>query len=78
MTFERPAESRYIPSSRCKLADITVLALAIKDIEVADYHYQFYNALAAVVADNWAAGDSGAFLPHDPRGAERRSARRGG
>ncbi len=25
---------------------MTVLALGIKDIEVADYHYQFYNALA--------------------------------
>ena len=32
---------------------LTVLALGIKDIEVADYHYQFYNALAAVVADRW-------------------------
>src|SRR5262245_20709526 len=53
MMFERPAESRHIPSSRCALAGLTVLALAIKDIEVADYHYQFYNALAAVVADSW-------------------------
>ena len=33
--------------------DMTVLALGIKDIEVADYHYQFYNALAGVVADRW-------------------------
>ena len=32
---------------------MTVLALGIKDIEVADYHYQFYNALAAVVANHW-------------------------
>jgi hypothetical protein len=30
-----------------------VLALAVKDIEVADYHYQLYNALAALVADHW-------------------------
>ena len=30
---------------------MTMLALGIKDIEVADYHYQFYNALAGVVAD---------------------------
>ena len=53
--FERPAEARYIPSSRYTLPDLTVLALAIQEIEVADYHYQFYNALAAVVADNWKA-----------------------
>ena len=53
VTFERPAESRYIPSSRRKDAGVTVLAMSIKEIEVADYHYQFYNALAAVVADDW-------------------------
>jgi len=61
VTFERPAESRYIPSSRCKLPDLTVLALAIKDIEVADYHYQFYNVLSAVVADNWPAETQESF-----------------
>jgi hypothetical protein len=32
---------------------MTILAFGIKEIEVADYHYQFYNALAAVVADRW-------------------------
>jgi hypothetical protein len=53
VSFERPAESRFLPSSRGKLADMTVLALAVKETEVADYHYQFYNSLASVVADNW-------------------------
>ena len=53
VTFERPAEHRYIPSSRRELSDMTILALGIKEIEVADYHYQFYNALAALVADRW-------------------------
>jgi len=55
VTFERPPEHRYIPSSRRDLGDMTVLALGIKEIEVADYHYQFYNALAALVADRWSA-----------------------
>jgi len=50
-TFERPLESRHIPYSRIDLDGLTVLALGVKDIEVADYHYQFYSALAAVVAD---------------------------
>ncbi len=54
-TFERPLESRHIPSSRIDLEGMTVLALGVKDIEVADYHYQFYNALAAVVADHLAS-----------------------
>jgi hypothetical protein len=53
VTFERPAESRHIPSSRSKGDGLLVLVLGIKDIEVADYHYQFYNALAGVMADSW-------------------------
>ncbi|HEV3199708.1 MAG TPA: hypothetical protein VGZ73_17510 [Bryobacteraceae bacterium] len=53
VTFERPAEARYLPCSRRDAGDMIILALAIKEIEVADYHYQFYNALSAVVADRW-------------------------
>ncbi len=53
VTFERPAESRQIPFARHDLADMTVLALGIKDIEVADYHYQFYSALAGLVVERW-------------------------
>jgi hypothetical protein len=53
VTFERPHEARQIACSRREMGDMTVLALGIKDIEVADYHYQFYNALAALVADHW-------------------------
>jgi hypothetical protein len=55
VTFEHPAESRHIPCSRRDLADLTVLALGIKDIDVADYHYQFYNALAGILADRWSS-----------------------
>ncbi len=55
VTFERPAEARYLPCARRDLDDMTILALGIKEIEVADYHYQFYNALSAVVADRWPA-----------------------
>ncbi len=53
VTFERPAEPRQVPFSRHDLGDMTVLALGVKDIEVADYHYQFYNALAGIVAERW-------------------------
>jgi len=53
VVFERPNEARHIPCSRAELGDLTMLALGIKDLEVADYHYQFYNALAALVADRW-------------------------
>ena len=53
VVFERPLESRQIASVRRDLDNLTVLALGVKDIDVADYHYQFYNALAVVVADRW-------------------------
>jgi len=53
VTFDRPADARQIANSTREVEGMTVLALAIKDLEVADYHYQFYNALAAVVANRW-------------------------
>ena len=53
VTFERPAESRYILRSRFDVDQMAILALAIKEIEVADYHYQFYNGLSGLVADRW-------------------------
>jgi len=55
VAFERPAETRQVACSRRQVGDLTVLAFGIKDTEVADYHYQFYSALAAVVADFWPA-----------------------
>ena len=53
VTFERPNESRHIPSARTEWNGVTVVAFGIKDLEVADYHYQFYNVLAGLVADHW-------------------------
>ena len=57
VTVERPGEARYIPCSRLDLQkeNLTIMALGIKDIEVADYHYQFYNALAGLVTSRWTA-----------------------
>lgn len=52
VSFERPAEGRAVPSSYRETDRLAVLALGIKDIEVADYHYQFYNAIAVIIADH--------------------------
>jgi hypothetical protein len=52
-TTERPLESRHIPSATIEHGGILFLALGVKDLEVADYHYQFYNSLAGVVAGRW-------------------------
>ena len=53
VAFERPAEARYVPSSRAEVEGVNVLAFGVKDVEVADYHYQFYNTLAGLIAANW-------------------------
>jgi hypothetical protein len=53
VTFERPAETRYLAVARRDLEGMTILALGIKEVEVADYHYQLYSALAALVAEHW-------------------------
>jgi hypothetical protein len=53
VTFERPADARYLAFARRDLAGMVVLVLGIKDMEVADYHYQMYSALASLVAERW-------------------------
>ena len=51
--FERPSEARYLAYCRRDRETSTVLAFGIKDGDVAEYHYRFYNALAALTADRW-------------------------
>ena len=51
--YERPPESRQLRSARRDLKDMTVLVLGTKELEVADYHYQLYNAIASLMADHW-------------------------
>ncbi|MDE3166984.1 MAG: hypothetical protein KGN36_14350 [Acidobacteriota bacterium] len=53
ITFDRPSEARQIACSRIEDGGLSVLALGIKEIEVADFHYRFYAALAGIVADAW-------------------------
>lgn len=55
VTFERPSEARHLACSLSEIEGVTVVALGIRDIEVADYHYQFYSAIASLVADGWPA-----------------------
>ena len=55
--FDKPPEGRQLFWARALTDGVTALLFAIRDVEVADYHYYFYNAIADVVADNW-PGDS--------------------
>ncbi|HTM49177.1 MAG TPA: hypothetical protein VL285_10865 [Bryobacteraceae bacterium] len=49
--FEKPAEQRQIFWSRLLRREAATLAFSVKDEEMADYHYSFYNAIAGLVAE---------------------------
>jgi len=55
VVYEAPTEKARIWSTRFTLSGDAVLVFAIKDQQVAEYHYLFYRALAAVAADRLAA-----------------------
>jgi hypothetical protein len=52
ISMEKPPEGRVAASAQVQLGDETVLAFALKDQEVAEYHYRFYHLLATVLADH--------------------------
>jgi hypothetical protein len=51
--MDRPADNRVSWTSCLLSKGEAVLAFALKDQEVADYHYHFYHLLAELVADQW-------------------------
>ena len=53
VSFESPPEHRLVLCSRVDRDGMTVLTLAIKGVDVADYHFQFYQALAGLLAERW-------------------------
>ena len=53
VSIEKPPEGRTSTSTHVRLGDETVLAFALKDQEVAEYHYRFYHLLATVIGENW-------------------------
>jgi len=53
VSFEKPGEGRQLVSSRISDDGLIILALATKEEDIANYHYTFYNALAALVSERW-------------------------
>ncbi len=51
VSFEKPSENRESPVAKAMLEGEASLVFAIKDQVVADYHYTFYRAIAALIAD---------------------------
>jgi hypothetical protein len=54
VVFEAPAEKARIWSTQFTSGGDAVLVFAVRDQEVAEYHYLFYRAIATVVADRFA------------------------
>ena len=50
---ERPATGRQSWASQVSFENETVLFFALKEQDVAEYHYRLYRKLAAIVADTW-------------------------
>lgn len=51
--LEKPSDNRVSWTSCFMSKEEAILAFALKDQEVADYHYRFYHLLAELVIDQW-------------------------
>jgi len=50
---ERPMDHRQSWASQVSFENETVLVFALKEQDVAEYHYRLYRRLSALVADSW-------------------------
>jgi hypothetical protein len=55
VTFRRPAAKRQLLAHYLSEADETFLFLAVKNQDLADYHYVFYNGLASLITQGLTA-----------------------
>jgi hypothetical protein len=62
VSYEKPPENRHMVASRFITEDAATLVFAIKDEDVSDYHYCFYNAVASLVARSWTAETQESFF----------------
>jgi len=53
VSMEKPPENRLSWASQVSLDREEVLLFALKDQEVAEYHYRFYHVLATLMGDLW-------------------------
>ena len=53
ISIDKPPEGRITSSTHLRMGEETVLVFALKDQEVAEYHYRFYHLLATLMGDHW-------------------------
>jgi hypothetical protein len=52
ISIEKPPEGKTAMSTQLRMGEETVLVFALKDQEVAEYHYRFYHLLATLMGDH--------------------------
>ena len=50
---ERPPDNRQFWASQVRIGEEEILLFALKDQEVAEYHYRFYSMIASLIGDRW-------------------------
>jgi len=58
---ERPANGKQSWASEVSFENETVLVFALKEQDVAEYHYRLYRRLSALVAEKWSPEASASF-----------------
>jgi len=58
---ERPAEGHQSWASQVSFENETVLVFALKEQDVAEYHYRLYRRLAEIVANSWSEEAKSAY-----------------
>jgi hypothetical protein len=53
VSIEKPPDGRTTTSTQLRMGEETVLVFALKDQEVAEYHYRFYHLLATLMGEHW-------------------------
>src|SRR5262249_39566932 len=53
ISIDKPPEGKIASSTQLRMGEETVLVFALKDQEVAEYHYRFYHLLASLMGDHW-------------------------
>jgi hypothetical protein len=51
--YQKPAEARALFSAHVETKDFATLFFTVKDEQVSDYHYYFYDEIAALLSRRW-------------------------
>ena len=53
ISIQKPPQGKITTSTHLKVGEENVLVFALKDQEIAEYHYRFYHLLATLMGDHW-------------------------